>query len=326
MAPEPIPLVRDPLPEPHPQGRLIVPRTVRSAEAGFPGFVSPMLSVLVDAPPAGEGWLHEIKHDGNRTLIVVDRGTVRAFTRRGLDWSKEYGRLCEGATKLKCRSAILDGEAIVQGEDGRSDFTALRRAIHQEPHRLVFFAFDLLHLDGEDLRPLPLLERKARLAKLIGKAKPSSCIQYSEALAGDGQKIFAAAEAMSLEGIVSKRATSRYVSGKSTAWVKTKCMTEGEFWVVGAEPNPGGAPFALLAREEPEGLTYAGSAFVTLDAASRDRFWTGIERLRIARPVVPQLRGGNRKAAWVKPEMRVRARHLKGGGDMLRHGALTKLL
>ena len=93
--------------------------------------------------------------------------------------------------------------------------------------------------------------------------------------------------------------------------------------VVGVEPNPGGAPFALLAREEPEGLAYAGSAFVTLDDASRDRFWTGIERLRIARPVVPQLRGGNRKATWVKPEMRVRARHLKGGGDMLRHGALT---
>ena len=113
---------------------------------------------------------------------------MRAFTRRGLDWSKEYApALRRRARSSSCRSAILDGEAIVQGEDGRSDFTALRRAIHQEPHRLVFFAFDLLHLDGEDLRPLPLLERKARLAELIGKReRRRAASSYSEALAGDG--------------------------------------------------------------------------------------------------------------------------------------------
>ena len=115
---------------------LLFTKPVQPPSASFLRFAMP-----VDVPPAGDGWLHQIKHHGNHTLIVVDRGKVRAFTRRGLDWSTEYGRLCEGASKLRCRIAILDGEAIVQGKDGRADFTALRRAIRREPHRLVFFAF-----------------------------------------------------------------------------------------------------------------------------------------------------------------------------------------
>jgi bifunctional non-homologous end joining protein LigD len=129
----------------------------------------------------------------------------------------------------------------------------------------------------------------------------------------------------SAEGI-SKKATSRYVSGRSPAWRKTKCMTESEFVVIGAEPNPGGAPFALLAREAAEWLVYAGSAFVTLSDTARERFWTDIDKLAIRRPVVPRLRGENRKATWCRPEMKVRARHLKGGGEMLRHGTLIALL
>jgi bifunctional non-homologous end joining protein LigD len=129
----------------------------------------------------------------------------------------------------------------------------------------------------------------------------------------------------SAEGI-SKKATSRYVSGRSPAWRKTKCMTESEFAEIGAEPNPGDAPFAQLAREKAEGLVYAGSAFVTLSDTARERFWTDIDKLAIRRPVVPRLRRENRKATWCGPEMKVRARHLKGGGEMLRHGTLIALL
>ena len=129
---------------------------------------------------------------------------------------------------------------------------------------------------------------------------------------------------MGLEGIVSKRGNSRYKSGRATVWLKTKCMVEGEFVVVGMEPNPGGAPFALLAREEEGELVYAGSAFVTLPAAERERFWTRAEALKVKRPAV-QLAGGCRKASFVRPELRVRARHMKAEG-MLRHASLVSII
>lgn len=169
----------------------------------------------------------------------------------------------------------------------------------------------------------PLQERKARLRKLIGEAEPTAAIHFCEAVEGDGRRVFAAAEQLGLEGIVSKRASSRYSSGRSRAWLKTKCMTEGEFVVVGMEPNPGGAPFALLARETDAGLVYAGSAFVTLSELHREAFWTRAEGLKIRKPVCPEIRGN--KASFVRPEVRVRARHLLGDG-MLRHASLAGIV
>jgi DNA ligase D-like protein (predicted ligase) len=302
-----------------------MPSVSRKAGALAPlSFIPPLLPVPAETPPEGEGWLHEIKHDGNRTMLVIERGQARAFTRRGLDWTSEYRRITDASAALKCRTAILDGEVIVQDKRGLSDFVGLRHAIHREPHRLIYYAFDILHLDGRDLRPLPLTERKEELASLIGRRNPKNPIQFSEALTVDGAKVFTAAEAMGLEGIVSKKASSRYVSGRSPAWRKTKCMTENDFVVIGAAPNPGGAPLALLAREDGDGLRYAGTAFVTLPGEERDCFWTGIERFATTRPAIPHLR--NSKTAWCKPRMRVRARHLKGGGEMLRHGSLKALI
>jgi bifunctional non-homologous end joining protein LigD len=173
------------------------------------GFTAPLLPTLVSGPPTGGGWLHEIKQDGYRTLVVVDHGKVRAFTRNGHDWTDRYSRVVACAAGLSCWSAILDGETVVQDERGHSDFPALRRALGQEPHRIVFFAFDLLHLDGEDLRGRPLVERRARLRELIGSSDPNCPIQFSEAIEADGAVVFAAAEPMGMEGIVSKQATSK---------------------------------------------------------------------------------------------------------------------
>jgi ATP-dependent DNA ligase len=287
-----------------------------------PAFVPLLLPSLVEEPPAG-GFLHEIKHDGFRTSLTIGGGRVRAFTRRGHDWSGRYGRIVEAAAALPCRSALIDGEAIVQAPDGRSSLEALQNAIYYEPHRIVYYAFDLLRLDGENLCGRPLEERKARLADLIGMVEPTAAIHLCEAIAGDGAKIFAAAEAMGLEGIVSKRAGSRYASGRSRVWLKTKAMTEGEFVVVGMEPNPGAAPLALLARDTEEGLVYAGSAFVTLRAPHRDAFWIRTEALKVPKPVCPELR--RTKASYVRPELRVRARHLRGEG-MLRHASLQAII
>jgi ATP-dependent DNA ligase len=152
---------------------------------------------------------------------------------------------------LSCSTAVIDGEVIVQDECGVSDFPALRRAMAREPHRLGFFAFDILHLNGADLRAQPLVERRALLRDLLGANDPTCSIQFSEAFAGKWAAIFALADRMGLEGVVSKRADSKYRSGSSKAWLKTKCMTEGEFFVIGTERNPGGPPFALVARAQP---------------------------------------------------------------------------
>jgi bifunctional non-homologous end joining protein LigD len=285
-------------------------------------FIAPQIPTLVTEPPAGEGWVHEIKHDGYRTVLLIDEGQARAFTRRGHEWSEAYAPLCAAAATLPCRSAIIDGEVVVQDGQGRADFALLRRAIRQEPQRLVFIAFDLLHQDGCDLRQLPLIERKQALDSLLAGA--NGPFLYSDHIA-DGAALFAAAEGLALEGIVSKRANGRYRSGPSKAWLKTKCMTEGEFVVVGVERNEIGPPFALLAREDDGGLTFCGSAFVTLPQPARDEFWTRADALKVERPALPKLRKGRRQASFVRPELRVRAKHLRGG-DMLRHATLTGVL
>src|SRR5690242_1663911 len=120
------------------------------------GFIKLEILTLVPEPPAGDGWIHEIKYDGYRTLIVIDQGRVRAFSRPGRDWTGAYCRVVDACGKLGCKAALIDGEVVVQDEQGISDFEALRPAIHKAPHRLVFFAFDLPHLDGRDLRRTPL--------------------------------------------------------------------------------------------------------------------------------------------------------------------------
>lgn len=129
---------------------------------------------LVDAPPMGDGWLHEIKYDGYRTQLVIEAGRVRAYTRNGHDWTEKYRTIISAAQDLPCASAIIDGEVVVQDERGVSDFAALRSATFSAPHRLVFFAFDLLHLNGHDLRNMVLEDRRELLTGLV-EGHPPSC-------------------------------------------------------------------------------------------------------------------------------------------------------
>ena len=147
------------------------------------GFVEPQLPTLIDQPPAGDGWIHELKHDGYRTMLVLDRGTVRAFTRNGHNWSDRYPGIVASAAKLKCRSASLDGEVIVQDARGASDFEGLQHALKHRPHSLIFYAFDILHLDGNDLRAWLLIDRRAKLKTLIGD-EGKGALQFSEEFIG----------------------------------------------------------------------------------------------------------------------------------------------
>jgi bifunctional non-homologous end joining protein LigD len=200
-------------------------------------FVEPMLPSLVDEPPAGEGWIHEIKYDGYRTQIVIDGDGARAFTRNGYDWSDKYASLLKMAGSLNCRRAIVDGEVIVQDETGRSDFAALRTAIGRTPERFVLMAFDLLHLDGTDLRKLAVEQRRERLEELVGDFDPGAPIHFSADVRGGGADFFRAVDAMGLEGIVSKKRGTRYASGRAKTWLKIKAWTEGEYLVIGTDPR-----------------------------------------------------------------------------------------
>jgi DNA ligase D-like protein (predicted ligase) len=247
-------------------------------------FIPPMLPTLVAEPPSGDAWLHEIKYDGYRTQVVIDHDGVRAFSRNGHDWTERYLPIVNEAARLECSSAIIDGEMIVQDEQGRSDFDAFKAALGRRPEALVFMAFDLVHLNGRDLRAQALVDRRAALQELAGCNVSHCPIQFSDHVVGSGADLFEVADRMGLEGIVSKLAASRYRSGRTRDWLKVKCWTEGEFVVVGVEIGREGPPVALLARSGPEGLSYAGSAFVTLPEPLRERFWREVERSGADRP------------------------------------------
>ena len=214
-----------------------------------------MLPSLTAEPPASDHWLHEIKHDGYRAILLVDGGNAQAFTRNRNDWTARYPGIVAAAEKLRCRSAVIDGEVIVQDEAGRSDFTAVQEAIRWHPERLVFFAFDLPFLNDEDLREAPLEERREFLQIIItqsfqGRERGRARIQFSHCAVGNGPAVFAEAEKLGLEGIVSKRRDSHYRSGRTDRWRKVKCWTKSELVVVGtAVDKKTGAPIALLAQD-----------------------------------------------------------------------------
>ena len=183
------------------------------------GFIEPCLPTKVAVPPSGQLWVHEIKHDGYRLMVRRDDGRVHCFTRNGHDWADRFPAIVDAALRINAHSFLIDGEAVIPREDGTSDFHALRSK--QRGQEAMLFAFDLIELNGNDLRDMLLIERKRRLAKLIGKSQRQA-IRYNGHLTNDGLTVFAHACRMGLEGIVSKRIDSRYTSGPSQAWLKSK--------------------------------------------------------------------------------------------------------
>lgn len=190
----------------------------RSSAPRTLGFIEPCLPKPASSPPAGPDWLHEIKHDGFRFQVVRDGGRVRLFTRNGNDWSKRYAAITECAAALPARSFVLDGELVCCDGSGLAVFEMLRSRRHDRDAFL--YAFDILLLDGDDLRGVELDERKARLQQLLARADYG--IRLNEHLIGDGPTIFRHACALGAEGIVSKRRSSRYRSGRSDDWRKSK--------------------------------------------------------------------------------------------------------
>ena len=183
-----------------------------------PGFVEPCRPSKADRPPSGPMWVHEIKHDGFRLMVRREGVRVRCFTRGGHDWAERFPAIVDAARRLKAKSFLIDGEAVVCRADGLSDFDALR--VGRRAHEVTLAAFDLIELDGDDLRDEPLSKRKQRLAKMLGNGPEA--IVYNEHLEHDGAAVFEHACRIGLEGIVSKRLDSPYRSGPSKTWLKSK--------------------------------------------------------------------------------------------------------
>jgi bifunctional non-homologous end joining protein LigD len=281
------------------------------------------LATLVDHPPRGEEWIHEVKHDGYRTQLVVDKGAVRAYTRNGFDWrSERYPGIVHAAAKLRCRSSIIDGELLVQDAQGVSDFEALMSAMRWEP-RLLFYAFDWLHLDGKDLRASPLVKRRAKLKKLLS-SETAGPLQFSEEFIGDATAFFRACAHRQLEGMVSKLASSKYRSGRTKTWLKTKCFIESTFVVIGTDRDrKTGALRALLAHPNSAGLNYAGAAFIALGDDARAEFLAEVERLTTSWIAFKSLQPSDAK--WCEPKLTVRVKHL-AGSKTLRHATVRGLV
>jgi bifunctional non-homologous end joining protein LigD len=297
-----------------------------AVKAPAPDRIAPQLATQSDRPPNDDGWLHEIKLDGYRTIARVSGGQARLITRTGLDWTKRYGNLADAFTALPCREAIIDGEIVVLDEDGISRFALLQDALSEgHGHKLVYFAFDLLHLDGWDLTKVPLEKRKELLAQLLaGQVTQRSAVQFSDHVMGGGQAFYERVSEMGLEGIISKRASATYQEGRSRTWMKTKALKAGDFVIAGyttSQAAEGLAALALAEWDEGE-LQYRGKCGTGFDAETLRRL---LARLQALGPG-EKLDGAPRDIIWVRPVLSARIHYSnRTGDDLLRHAVFKGL-
>ncbi len=279
----------------------------------MPTFLPPQLATSAAAVPPGSGWLHELKLDGYRVQLHVrakakGKRDVALFTRKGLDWTYRMKTVAHAAGKLPVDQAVLDGEVVVLDEAGKTSFSKLQAAFEQgEAATLQFFAFDLLHLDGRNLRGLPLRIRKQLLEPLIeGAGDP--LLGYSAHLQLAADQVFAHACALGAEGILSKAVESRYVSGRSDSWLKLKCTHRQDFVIAGfTPPGDGGSGIGslVLGYYEGEKLIHCGRCGTGFSQASAREVRKQLEPLRTAKPAYhsPLAREAKKDAIWLRPEL-----------------------
>ncbi len=250
-------------------------------KAALPDFVPPQLCKLVDRPPGGAGWVHEIKFDGYRMQLRIAGGKATLRTRTGLDWSDRFPALIQAAADLP--DALIDGEVVALDEAGSPSFAGLQAALAEEDTEdLIFFAFDLLHADGQDLTDRPLSERKDQLAKIL--PKDGDRLRYVEHFTSGGEAVLQSACRMSLEGVVSKKLDAPYRSGKPGTWTKAKCRAGHEV-VIGGWTTTGEAFRSLIVGVYRDGdLVHVG------------RVGTGYGRDKVAK-LLPKLKAHARKTS-----------------------------
>ncbi|MGZ9810489.1 DNA ligase D [Pseudoroseicyclus sp. H15] len=292
-------------------------RTMRAIAAGkpvaakeeehskpLPRFRKVQLATLEDAPPEGEDWQHEAKFDGYRCLMAIGKGGVKLYTRNGKDWTERFGDLCEPAAAIPCGAALIDGEVIAGG--GGGDFGALQKAL-KEGGKLMFYAFDLLHLDGDDLTDAPLSKRRAALEGLLSPLPPRGPIRLSPVLEGDGAAALAAMCEAGGEGIVSKRIDAPYRGTRTKGWIKAKCIQRAELVIVGWAPSDKrGRAFAslLLGSYENGELVYRGRVGTGFDGETQEALMAAMRPLSGKTPPIEgELPPETRGAKWITPKL-----------------------
>ena len=307
--------------------------TRKKARAGktarLPGFQKPQLATLSDTVPDGDDWVHETKFDGYRCIASVAGDQARCYSRAGHDWTDRFEPVAEALPELACDSALLDGEVVVPGAAAGSQFSALQTAL-SKGGPLAYYVFDLLELDGEDLRSRPLIERKATLRKLLGSLPDRSPISYSEHVRGGGQDIFEAMCQKRGEGIISKKAGAVYRGRRTMSWLKIKCTKRQEFVIGGFTPSDKrGRPFAslLIGTFEKDEFRYRGRVGTGFSEATLGDLKRMLEsRRRKTSPFVAVPRSVARDARWVRPDViaEIDFTELTDGGHV-RHGVFKGL-
>jgi bifunctional non-homologous end joining protein LigD len=306
------------------------PGALKGAHKGpLPKTFKPQLASPVEAPPEGDGWLHEIKLDGYRTIAIVADGRARLITRGGHDWTDRYGDVAKAFEALPSASAIIDGEIVVPDERGITRFGKLQDAIAEgETWRMIFYAFDLMYLNGWDLTDAPLTSRKALLEKLLSPVvNGNSAIQLSEHVVGQGAAFFEQVSDMQLEGVVSKRVNSAYRSGRTKTWVKVKAKQSGIFPIIGYTTSSaaGGLAALFLGEDDGSGLRSVGKVGTGFSAEQVSTLADTLARHARAKPPV-KFNGPTPKAHWVEPVLTARIRYSNKTADgNLRHAVFKGL-
>lgn len=276
-------------------------------EETMPGFIEPQLASSNPTPPLGRAWIHELKLDGYRIQAHVRNGKVKLFSRNGLDWTARMANVAEALRTVQVDSAVIDGEVVVLDEQGLSDFARLQAAFDdKKPTALTYYCFDLLHLNGHNLRDAKLTERKELLRSILASADADT-LRYSEHLEVSGQEMFGEACRLGAEGIISKRNDAAYASGRSATWMKTKCIRQQEFVVGGfTPPSKGGDGIGalLLGYYDGKVLRYAGRAgtgYTQKAARSLRQKLDGLQQKTAPFAEVSSM--ARKDALWVKPQL-----------------------
>jgi bifunctional non-homologous end joining protein LigD len=279
-----------------------------AVKAAMPAFIEPDLATLVKETPAGDDWLHEMKLDGYRMVCRIENGKAKIYTRNRNDWTAKFPSIAGAAAQLKVESAWLDGEIVVMLPNGLTSFQSLQNALsNDEARNIYYYLFDLPYLDGYDLRKAPLIERKKLLEKLLSSAPDR--LRYSSHVLGSGEKFYANACELKLEGIVAKRAASPYRPGRGRDWLKVKCGMRQEM-VIGGYTDPQrsrkGLGALLLGVYEPGGgLLYSGKVGTGFDEKTLASLRRKLDALVQDEPPFsnPPRGAEARRAHWVKPEL-----------------------
>jgi bifunctional non-homologous end joining protein LigD len=284
-----------------------IPESKRRAEKSeVPEFIAPQLATLVTEPPRAGDWLYEVKHDGYRMLATFSGKAVRLYTRTGLDWTSKLPHLAKALEKLDLDHSLLDGEIVVPGPDGRSSFQALQNAFeHGADAKIVYYVFDAPYLQGQDLRRLPLKERKKKLEGIFSNNQNAQ-VRFSEDLGGDAKEVLEHACRLGLEGLIGKDAGSVYVSGRSRSWIKLKCRRRQDFVIGGYTPPRGSRSGfgALLVGyyDKAAKLRYAGKVGTGFDEEglnSLTRRFAKLKRDEAAFVDPPREKG----VTWLQPKL-----------------------